>query len=178
MSASSTSKEESHRPRVSRWQRSKRMDPERKGACAGEEAGEGPALHPRHLFFHRRELRPADGDEAGTCVSRSGPQYNVALIGFDHRTLAEGRKVTLKAILQALELLSLPKGSTINFTVASRGGLVYRTLAEQLLAARPDIKLGQAIFVACTNAGTHLAEPENWIAMIDLYTNVIMAGAR
>ena len=101
-----------------------------------------------------------------------------ALIGFDHRTLAETTEGNAKAILQALGRPGLPEGSTINSIAYSRGGLVYRTLAEQLLAARPDIKLGQAIFVACTNAGTHLAEPENWIAMIDLYTNVIMAGAR
>ncbi len=82
-------------------------------------------------------------------------------------------------IMDALDRLGIPQGSSVDAVAHSRGGLVYRMLAEKVLAnRRPDIKLGKAIFVGCTNGGTHLAEPENWAAMVDLYTNAIMAGAR
>lgn len=102
-----------------------------------------------------------------------------AVLGFDHKTLAVDPKTNAKAFMDALETLKLPKGSTLDAVAHSRGGLVYRVLAEELLETRrPDIVLGKAVFVGCTNGGTHLAEPKNWAAMVDLYTNAIMAGAR
>jgi hypothetical protein len=101
-----------------------------------------------------------------------------AVLGFDHRTLADGADKNAEAILAAVSPL-LPAGSTIDAVAYSRGGLVYRAFAETLLPAhRPDLKLGKAAFVACTNGGTHLAEPKNWEALVDLYTNIIMASSR
>ncbi|MES2196372.1 MAG: CHAT domain-containing protein [Pseudomonadota bacterium] len=102
-----------------------------------------------------------------------------AILGYDHKTLTVDPRENATAMLAALQDLGIPPNSTIDAVAHSRGGLVYRILAEDLLAAqRPDIKLGKAIFVGCTNAGTHLAEPANWAAMIDVYTNAIMAGVR
>ena len=102
-----------------------------------------------------------------------------AILGYDHKTLTVAPRENATALLAALQDLGIPSNSTIDAVAHSRGGLVYRIFAEDLLAAqRPDIKLGKAVFVGCTNAGTHLAEPENWAAMIDVYTNAIMAGVR
>lgn len=101
------------------------------------------------------------------------------VLGFDHKTLTANPRENATALLAALQALGIPAGSSMDAVAHSRGGLVYRVLAEKLLAkTRPDIKLGKAVFVGCTNAGTHLAEPENWAAMVDLYTNAIMAGVR
>ena len=33
------------------------------------------------------------------------------------------------------------------------------------------------VFVASTNAGTHLADPERWSDLVDLYTNLAAVGA-
>ncbi|MDP3745667.1 MAG: hypothetical protein Q8Q88_01330 [Phenylobacterium sp.] len=102
-----------------------------------------------------------------------------AVLSFDHKTLADTPEQNARAILDALIAHGVPPNSALDAVAYSRGGLVYRELAETLLAQeRPDIKLGKAVFVGCTNGGTNLAEPENWEAMVDLYTNIILAGAR
>jgi hypothetical protein len=102
-----------------------------------------------------------------------------AILGFDHKTLTADPRENATAFMAALQDLGIPPNSTIDAVAHSRGGLVYRILAEDLFAKqRPDIKLGTAVFVGCTNAGTHLAEPKNWAAMVDVYTNAMMAGAR
>jgi hypothetical protein len=102
-----------------------------------------------------------------------------AVLGCDHKTLALDPLTNARAMLTALEELGLPDNSTIDAVAHSRGGLVYRAFAEEVLAnARPDIRLRTAVFVACTNGGTHLAEPKNWATLIDLYTNLALAAAR
>ncbi len=99
------------------------------------------------------------------------------MIGFDHRTLAEDPKQNAEQILAALAFL--PANSQIDGVAFSRGGLVYRALAEQVAPViRPDLSFGRAVFVACTNSGTLLAEPDNWKTLADLYTNVGVAGGR
>ncbi|WP_423205681.1 CHAT domain-containing protein [Pseudomonas kribbensis] len=99
-----------------------------------------------------------------------------AVIGFDHKTLVEDVETNAKAL--ALALSALPKGTIVDSIAFSRGGLVWRVLAQELFAKNPDIIFRNTVFVGCTNAGTHLAEPENWDDLIDFYTNVVMAGAR
>ncbi|WFU22067.1 CHAT domain-containing protein [Bradyrhizobium sp. CB1717] len=119
----------------------------------------------------------AGSDSGKTFLSKASAHYD-AVLGFDHKTLTVTPRENAAALVAALQALGIPKNSSIDAVIHSRGGLVYR-VAENLLAdERPDIRLGKAIFVGCTNAGTHLAEPENWAAMIDLYTNGIMAGVR
>lgn len=100
-----------------------------------------------------------------------------AVLGFDHKTL--GESVEANAELMADALAAVPRGAEIDAIAHSRGALVLRVLAGELLAvSRPDLRLRRAIFVAGTNAGTHLASPENWETLADLYTNIVMAGAR
>lgn len=111
-------------------------------------------------------------------LSAARKRYD-AIIGFDHKTLGQTPEENAAALMAAIETLELPQQSRIDAVAFSRGGLVYRVLAEDLLAKqRPDIKLGKAIFVGATNSGTHLAEPANWAATVDLYTNLLVAGAR
>lgn len=101
------------------------------------------------------------------------------VLGHDHKTLADEPQENARAILSTLTSLKLPPQSTIDAVAFSRGGLVYRVLAEELLPTSGlDAVLGPAIFVGCTNGGTNLAEPENWAAMIDIYTNIVLAAGR
>ncbi len=96
-----------------------------------------------------------------------------AVLGFDHKTLADSVETNVEQIKAVLG--TLPAGTVVDTVAYSRGGLVYRVLAEEAL---PDLAWRKAVFVGCTNAGTHLASPENWRALADIYTNVIMAGAK
>lgn len=109
--------------------------------------------------------------------SRTRAEYG-AVLSYDHKTLAETPEQNARAFLDAADHL-LPNGATIDAVAFSRGGLVYRTLAEQLLPnRRPDLKLRKAIFVGCTNGGTALAEPKNWENLADVYTNAILGAGR
>lgn len=118
------------------------------------------------------------GSESGQAFLSRASQHYDAVLGFDHKTLIATPEQNADALVAALQALGIPENSSIDAVVHSRGGLVYRVVENRLADQRPDIRLGKAIFVGCTNAGTHLAEPENWAAMIDLYTNGIMAGVR
>jgi hypothetical protein len=114
--------------------------------------------------------------EGQAFLEQAKSQYD-AILGFDHSTLAKDPLENATDILEALQ--DLPNGSSIDAVAFSRGGLVLRTLAEDLVPAqRPDLTFRRAVFVGCTNAGTHLAEPKNWHDLVDLYTNIIAAGAR
>lgn len=101
------------------------------------------------------------------------------VMGYDHRTLGEDPLDNAAALLAALHALDLAPGSVIDAIAFSRGGLVYRALAERLAPASAlAARFGRAVFVGCTNAGTTLAEPDNWKTLLDLYTNALVAGAR
>ena len=111
-------------------------------------------------------------------LAKARAKYD-AVLGFDHKTLAEDTRVNARAFAKALDSLGAPAGSRVDAVAYSRGGLVYRGLAETILAQeRPDLTQRKTVFVACTNAGTNLARPANWAAMIDLYTNAAMAAAQ
>lgn len=100
------------------------------------------------------------------------------VMGFDHRTLGEDPVTNADQILASLHALGLARGSTIDAVAFSRGGLVYRCLVERLGASEKlGVTFDKAVFVGCTNAGTLLAEPDNWKALLDLYTNLLIAGA-
>ena len=100
-----------------------------------------------------------------------------AVLGFDHSTLAEDPAQNAVKIFKTIE--SFPDGTIFDTVAYSRGALVVRTLFEQIIAkAGRALILRRAVFVGCTNAGTHLAEPQNLEDAADLYTNVVVAGAR
>ena len=111
-------------------------------------------------------------------LSRVFSSYDLVL-GFDHKTLMHTPQQNAEQLLHSFQNMRLPQDSTIDAIVFSRGGLVYRHLTEVLLPiARPDISLGKAIFVACTNGGTNLAKSEHWDSLLDLYTNIFLNGTR
>ncbi|MEK9285575.1 MULTISPECIES: CHAT domain-containing protein [unclassified Bradyrhizobium] len=103
------------------------------------------------------------------------------ILGFDHRTLTEDPMTNAQQILTALGGLALPEGSKIDAIAYSRGGLVLRSLMEGLLggadAVLPGVVFNRAVFVGCTNGGTHLAEPENVKDLLDTYTNLFARGS-
>ncbi|MEO7351943.1 MAG: CHAT domain-containing protein, partial [Marmoricola sp.] len=67
----------------------------------------------------------------------------------------------------------------IDIITHSRGGLVTRSFAEELLPGSGwPAKVDIVVFVAATNAGTHLADPKRWGDLVDLYTNLASVTAR
>lgn len=98
------------------------------------------------------------------------------ILGFDHRTLTEDPMSNAAQMLSALSGLNLPDGSTVDSVAFSRGGLVLRSLMEGLLAdgndALPGVTFKRAVFIGCTNGGTHLADSENVKDLLDTYTNL------
>jgi len=104
-------------------------------------------------------------------------EYDV-ILGFDHPTLAQTVEQNAEAMMKALVAAGLPDDANIDAVAYSRGGLVYRVFAEEIIPRdRPQVSLGRAVFVGCTNGGTNLASPANWAAMADVYVNIMVAGA-
>ncbi|HKP55739.1 MAG TPA: M4 family metallopeptidase [Polyangiales bacterium] len=100
-----------------------------------------------------------------------------AVIGFDHRTLSETPLENAVDLLERMGRFKRPM--QIDVVTFSRGGLVFRSLVEQLLpvqSQRPAF--GPVVFVAVPNSGTSFAEPENWRALVDTYTNLASGALR
>lgn len=102
------------------------------------------------------------------------------VIGYDHYTLSETPEQNAEAILQSLlPLIVDGQGLDLDVMAFSRGGLVFRYLSEILIPdADVAIVCHKAIFVACTNDGTELADDENWKHLVDFYTNMIAGATR
>jgi bacillolysin/neutral peptidase B len=98
-----------------------------------------------------------------------------AVIGFDHSTLAETPQDNAVDLVERLGRFKKPM--QIDAVTYSRGGLVFRSLVEQILATsdtRPDVR--QVVFVGVPNHGTLLADPEHWKNLVDIYTNLSMGA--
>jgi hypothetical protein len=102
-----------------------------------------------------------------------------AVIGFDHKTLSRDpleNAIDLQSRLSAGHPDLVPTVDVISY---SRGGLVARSLVEYVLPSSTwQADIGKVVFVGATNAGTQLAEPENWRTLVDLYTNLAAGTAR
>ena len=104
--------------------------------------------------------------------------YDIVL-GYDHKTLSVDPNENARGLLKELRAL-WPSGE-VDFDVLShsRGGLVYRSLVEQVLPAEPwPGTFNRAVFVAAANSGTELANAENWERLADLYTNLAAMASR
>jgi hypothetical protein len=101
------------------------------------------------------------------------------VLGYDHRTLAVDPLENASDLMERLRTALGPHPPTLDIVSHSRGGLVTRSLIE-LVAPYEDWRpvVEHAVFVASTNRGTLLAEPRNWNALLDLYTNTAMAATR
>lgn len=104
--------------------------------------------------------------------------YDVVL-GYDHRTLSLLPSENAQDLARRLEQLAFAQPPVVDAIGFSRGGLVLRSLVEHVLPkAQLRMHLRRAVFVACTNGGTELANPDNWHRLADRYTNLAAAGAR
>ncbi len=104
-----------------------------------------------------------------------------AVIGFDHRTLSLDPRENAADLLERLRTHDPAHqgGVTVDVITHSRGGLTTRSLVEELLPGSGwSGTVENIVFVAATNAGTHLADPERWGDLVDLYTNLAAASAR
>lgn len=105
-------------------------------------------------------------------------KYDI-VVGWDHRTLSVSPADNARDLLQWFEAQMWPKPPTIDAVAFSRGGLVLRSLVEDLLPSSAfKATISKAVFVACTNGGTELARPANWHRLADTYINVAAAGVR
>jgi hypothetical protein len=101
------------------------------------------------------------------------------VLGFDHPTLSEDPLENAAGLLHSLQQLNLKFPPHLDVITHSRGGLVIRSFVEQLLPMDEyQVHVDRIIFVAATNGGTLLAEPDNWHTMIDLYTNIAVAACK
>lgn len=99
-----------------------------------------------------------------------------AVLGFDHRTLSVDPTRNARDLLALLE--PFEGELVIDVITHSRGGLVTRSFVESVLPASGlRATVGSVVLVAATNAGTHLADPERWHDLVDLYTNLLMVTA-
>lgn len=115
--------------------------------------------------------------EGRALLETAAARYD-AVLGFDHPTLSLDPTANAQALLAALTSQPWPLPPHLDIVTYSRGGLVYRALAELLLpqdAWRPHID--RVIFVAVPNGGTQLCTAENWHTLLDLYTNLAAAAA-
>jgi hypothetical protein len=106
-----------------------------------------------------------------------------AVLGYDHATLSLTPEINAQGLLDALRGLNATGMSHIDTIAFSRGGLVYRALAERLTRQLNwpgdfNLDFGPTVFVGCTNGGTELANPENWRRYLDIYTNLAAAAGR
>ncbi|MBN3759302.1 CHAT domain-containing protein [Burkholderia sp. Ac-20365] len=126
------------------------------------------------------------GSFGALAVTESGRGFLAAaqarydlVLGFDHRTLTQDPLQNAEALAQALGTLALSPDAEFDAIAFSRGGLVLRCFIEQVMSARlPELRARRAVFIGCTNGGTNLAQPRNWKRMLDLYTNLTLAGTR
>ena len=114
--------------------------------------------------------------ELGRSFLRRAQQDYDAIIGFDHKTLAKTPVENADAILPFLK--KLPAGTEIDAIAFSRGGLVMRAIELAAEKAGAELEFDRVVFVGCTNAGTFLANPDNWHALVDLYTTIAISSVR
>lgn len=102
-----------------------------------------------------------------------------AVIGFDHKTLSVDPKVNATDLLTALSQYPWSQPPQFDVVTHSRGGLVFRSLAELVLPGSGwKASFDHVVFVAAANGGTLMAEPDNWHYLVDLYTNLAVAAEK
>ena len=137
------------------------------------------------LFVHGTFASTAGGFGALT-VTESGRAFLAraietydAVLGFDHVTLSVDPRQNAKDLLRRLSAHHPDAELVVDIITHSRGGLTTRSLIEyELPQSTWPGRVDRIIFVAATNAGTHLADPDRWSDLVDLYTNLASAAAR
>ncbi|MGC4075397.1 MAG: CHAT domain-containing protein [Nibricoccus sp.] len=104
-----------------------------------------------------------------------------AVIGFEHATLTVDPLTNARDLERLLFAHLGTRAEPVRFDIIchSRGGIVTRSLLEHLKPGeRFPWKFERVIFAGAVNAGTELANPDNWRALIDLYTNLAAGACR
>lgn len=102
-----------------------------------------------------------------------------AVVGYDHATLSEDPAENATDLYSRLSGDGKRSDLTVDAVCYSRGGLVYRSLAEHVAPLNGwSLGGGATAFVGCPNEGTPLAETDRWKTYIDLYTNLSAAAMR
>jgi hypothetical protein len=137
------------------------------------------------LFVHGTFSSTAGGfgvlgvTESGRRFLAAAIEAYDAVIGFDHVTLSVDPRANAADLLARLSTHHPEVTLTIDVITHSRGGLTTRSFVEYVLPqSRWDAVVDRIVFVAATNAGTHLAHPDRWSDLVDLYTNLATATAR
>ena len=111
----------------------------------------------------------------GRLLMKQARERYDAVIGFDHATLSETPHDNAIDLVERLGRFK--RSMQIDAVTYSRGGLVFRSLVEQILPAsktRPGV--GQVVFVGVPNHGTLFADPAHWKTLVDVYTNLAMGA--
>ena len=99
--------------------------------------------------------------------------YEGRVFAFNHPSLHHFPSDNVKEFLKMK-----PEGADLNIDMVthSRGGLVAREIAERLdkLDAKDHkIQVNKTVFVGTPHQGTILTDKDNWIKLIDSYTNLL-----
>ena len=137
------------------------------------------------LFVHGTFSSTAGGYGAlaatpwGQAFLRAAEAHYDAVVGFDHASLSLDPHENAADLYDRLRAFDSPHPPTFDVVCHSRGGLVFRSLAELVLPGSGYAgRFDRAVFVACTNGGTALAEPDHWHELADLYTNLAVGAAK
>lgn len=115
----------------------------------------------------------------GQALLRGFAQKYDHVIGWDHRTLSEEPRPNAEQVVEGLDRLFGPGGAIVDVVGYSRGGLVTRSLLEQVVpGTKWEGRFRNVVFVGCTLNGTKLAQEKNWKAFVDIYTNITVAACR
>lgn len=99
--------------------------------------------------------------------------YGGRIFGFNHPSMSKSPGDNVQKLFDML-----PKGVRLDVDLIthSRGGLVGRMLVEQVnkfKTGNKRVRVGKVVFVAGPHRGTILADGDNWIDLIDRYTNLL-----
>ena len=137
------------------------------------------------LFIHGTFSSTAGGfgalgvGENGPGFLRTALSAYDAVIGFDHKTLSVDPKQNAEDLLKRLQTHRPEAELVFDIVTHSRGGLTTRSFVEQVLPpSNWPASVDNIVFVASTHGGTHLADPERWSDMVDLYTNLAAVSAK
>src|SRR4051794_6531969 len=137
------------------------------------------------LFIHGTFSSTAGGfgalgvGENGSGFLRTAISAYDAVIGFDHKTLSLDPKQNAEDLLARLEKHHPNAELVLDIVTHSRGGLTTRSFVEQALPPSGwPASVDNIVFVASTHAGTHLADPERWSDLVDIYTNLAAVSAK
>lgn len=100
-------------------------------------------------------------------------RYDNRVFAFNHPSMTASPQENIQWLLD-----NLPDETSLELDIVShsRGGLVTRTISEQLGQLKRkgrQILVGKAIFVGTPHQGTVMADGEHWYDLVDRYTNFV-----